>query len=115
MTRHPLSCYSPLGGPRCVAGVTPCGSCSRTSASSRSATPTDAPSSLTDTSSAVLLDRSAVAPLDVDRQSAASETALWRSSLALFLSAQLYALALGAIWFSLPAGFFDAGGVALTS
>ena len=28
--------------------------------------PTDAPSSLTDTSSAVLLDRSAVAPLDVD-------------------------------------------------
>ena len=44
-----------------------------------------------------------------------SEAALWRSNVALFLSAQLYALALGALWFSLPAGFFDAGGVALTS
>ena len=43
--------------------------------------PTDAPSSLTDTSSAVLLDRSAVAPLDVDSAGtgACSEQAFCRS------------------------------------
>ena len=57
----------------------------------------------------------AIAAADRQRILKASQAALWRSSLALFLSAQLYALALGAIWFSLPAGFFDAGGVALTS
>ena len=57
----------------------------------------------------------AIAAADRQRILAAGETALWRSNVALFLSAQLYALALGAIWFSLPAGFFDAGGVALTS
>ena len=57
----------------------------------------------------------AIAAADRQRILKASESALWRSNVALFLSAQLYALALGAIWFSLPAGFFDAGGVALTS
>ena len=57
----------------------------------------------------------AVAAADRQRILEASQAALWRSNVALFLSAQLYALALGAIWFSLPAGFFDAGGVALTS
>ena len=57
----------------------------------------------------------AIAAADRQRILAAGETALWRSNVALFLSAQLYALALGAIWFSLPAGFFEAGGVALTS
>ena len=57
----------------------------------------------------------ATAAADRQRILEASQAALWRSNVALFLSAQLYALALGAIWFSLPAGFFDAGGVALTS
>ena len=57
----------------------------------------------------------AIAAADRQRILEASQAALWRSNVALFLSAQLYALALGAIWFSLPAGFFDAGGVALTS
>ena len=57
----------------------------------------------------------AIAAADRQRILKASESALWRSNIALFLSAQLYALALGALYFSLPAGFFDAGGVALTS
>ena len=57
----------------------------------------------------------AIAAADRQRILKASESALWRSNVALFLSAQLYALALGALYFSLPAGFFDAGGVALTS
>ena len=57
----------------------------------------------------------AIAAADRQRILRASDTALWRSNVALFLSAQLYALALGALYFSLPAGFFDAGGVALTS
>ena len=57
----------------------------------------------------------AIAAADRQRILRSSEAALWRSNVALFLSAQLYALALGAIWFSLPAGFFEAGGVALTS
>ena len=57
----------------------------------------------------------AIAAADRQRILKASQAALWRSNVALFLSAQLYALALGALYFSLPAGFFDAGGVALTS
>ena len=57
----------------------------------------------------------AIAAADRQRILRSSEAALWRSNVALFLSAQLYALALGALYFSLPAGFFDAGGVALTS
>ena len=57
----------------------------------------------------------AIAAADRQRILTSTDAALWRSNVALFLSAQLYALALGAIWFSLPAGFFDAGGVALTS
>ena len=57
----------------------------------------------------------AIAAADRQRILKSTDAALWRSNVALFLSAQLYALALGALYFSLPAGFFDAGGVALTS